>query len=141
MTLLQDREERIKDLFAALKKAAPEGPETLQRQWNELAVLLREYSNEIAQSGVSRREMRGRVLALLDKQHESRGKMPPIERFEMIALLRVLRCRRDQRRTRQARGHEAFMNEWDVNHRGIMVKVVAMSGWMLAREDVVGDTS
>jgi hypothetical protein len=33
---------------------------------------------------------------------------------------------------------KAFMNEWDVNHRGIMVKVVVMSGWMLARDDVLG---
>lgn len=137
MTFLQDREERINDLFADLKKAAPEGPDALQRQWTELTVLLREYSNEIAQSGVGRREMRRRVLALLDKQHKSRGEMPPIERFEMIALLRVFATEGIKDGRDKYQDMKAFMNEWDVNHRGIMVKVVAMSGWMLARDDVL----
>jgi hypothetical protein len=138
VTFLQDGEERINDLFAYLKKAAPEDPDTLQRKWNELTVLLREYSNEIAQRGVSRREMRRRVLALLDKQHESRGEMPSIERFEVIALLRVFAADAIKAGRDKDEDMKAFMNEWDVNHRGIMVKVVVMSGWMLARDDVLG---
>jgi hypothetical protein len=138
VTFLHDREERINDLFADLKKAAPEGPETLQRQWFDLTVLLREYSNEIAQSGVSRREMRRRVLALLDKQHESRGEMPPIERFEVIALLGVFAAEAIKDGRDKHEDMKAFTNEWDVNHRGIMVQAVVMVGWTLARDDVLG---
>jgi hypothetical protein len=137
VTFLQDREERINGLFADLKKAAPEDPDTLQRKWNELTVLLREYSDEIAQRGVSRRD-ETRVLALLDKQHESRGEMPSIERFEVIALLRVFAADAIKDGRDKHEDMKAFMNEWDVNHRGIMVKVVVMSGWMLARDDVLG---
>lgn len=79
-----------------------------------MTVLLREYSNEIAQSGVSRREMRRRVLALLDKQHESRGEMPPIERFEVIALLRVFAAEaikdgRDKYEDMKAFLHQAYL--------------------------------
>ena len=82
--------------------------------------------------------MRRRVLALLDKQHESRGEMPPIERFEVIALLRVFAAEGIKDGRDKHEDMKAFMNQWDVKHRGIMVKVVAMSGWMLARDDVLG---
>ena len=138
MTFLQDREERINDLFADLKKAAPEGSGTLQRKWIELTVLLREYSNEIAQSGVGRREMRRRILALLDTARVSRWEMPPIERFEVIALLRVFAAEGIKDGRDKHEDMKTFMNEWDVNHRGIMVRVVAMLGWMFARDDVLG---
>ena len=64
--------------------------------------------------------------------------MPPIERFEVIALLRVFAAEAIKDGRDKHKYMKAFMNEWDVNHRGIMVKVVVMSGWMLARDDVLG---
>jgi hypothetical protein len=30
------------------------------------------------------------------------------------------------------------MNKWDVHHRGITVNVIALSAWLLARDDVPG---
>ena len=140
MTFLQDREEPINDLFADLKKPAPEGSETRQRQWNELTVLAREYSNEIEQSGVSRTEMRRRVLALLDKHHESRGEMSPIEQFEVIALLRVFAVEAIKDGRDKPEDLKAFKDEW-VPGRGITMQGIPIVGWMLARDEVVGDTS
>jgi hypothetical protein len=139
VTFLQEREERISDLFAHLRTADSEQPEMHQQEWNELKGLLREYSNEIAESGVSRPEMRRRVLALLDKYYESRWKgLPSIEHFELIGLLRMFASESIKDGYDKHNDMKAFMKEWDVHHRGIMVHVTPMAGWSLAREDVLG---
>jgi hypothetical protein len=139
MTFLEERGERINDLFAKIKKIDPKEPATLERAWNELRVLVREYSNEIAQSGVGRRQMKRRAITLLNK-HGQRGELSSIERFEMIGLLRAFAVEaiKDGRDKRE--DMKAFMNEW-VPGRGITMQGIAITGWMLARDEVVGDTS
>jgi hypothetical protein len=89
VTFLQDREERINGLFADLKKAAPEGPDALPQQWNELTVLL---------PGVLERDRAKRSGWTSDETacpcsprqtaRVARGNAP-IEWFEVIALLRA----------------------------------------------------
>lgn len=139
MTFLHERDELINDLFANLKKADPDQPEMYERTWDELKGLLREYSNEITESGVSRREMRRRALALLETYYESRWKsLPSIEHFELIGLLRTFATESINGGRDKHEDMKAFMNEWDVHHRGIMVHVTAMAGWTLAREEVLG---
>ena len=139
MTFLEERGERINDLFAEIKKIDPKEPATCERAWNELRVLQREYSNEIEQSGVGRRQMRRRVIALLNK-HGQRWELSSIERFEVIGLLRAFAVEAIKDGSDKREDMQAFMNEW-VSGRGISVQGIAISGWMLARDEVVGDTS
>jgi hypothetical protein len=140
MTFLEEQGERINDLFAEIKKIDPKEPATGERAWNELRVLHREYSNEIEQSGVGRPQMRQRVNTLLDK-HGQRWELSSIEQSEVIGLLRVFAVDAIKDGRDKPEDMKAFMNEWDVHGRGITVQGIAMTGWMLARDEVVGDTS
>lgn len=139
MTFLEERGERINDLFAEIKQIDPKEPATGERAWNELRVLQREYSNEIEQSGVGRRQMRRRVIALLDK-HGQRWELSSIEQFEVIGLLRVFAVEAIKDGRDKPEDMKAFMNEW-ISGRGITVQGIVTTGWMLARDEVVGNTS
>ena len=141
MAFLQENEQRITELFADLAHLVGPAPiepdseaaERLQ-QW---AALLREYSEEIATSSMHRREMRKRVLALIDDQYGRQGDLPPLERFELLGLLRVFAAEAISRGGDTTKRRQGFMDEWDVHHRGITVKVIALSAWLLARDDVL----
>ena len=142
MAFLQENEQRITELLADLHdhvgtdpiEPGSEAAERLQK-W---AALLREYSEEIATSGMPRREMRKRVLALIDDQFERPGNVLSLERFELLGLLRVFAAEAISSRGDTTKRMQGFMNEWDVHHRGIRVKVIAFSAWMLACDDVLG---
>ena len=136
MTFLQEREQYINEL-ADLDSPSEEFDADAQIRWNKLRALHREYADEIARSGMGGRQMKRRILALLDEQWEQE-RTPPIDRFEVVGLLRVFAVEEIADRGDTSKGREAVMNKWDVHHRGITVKVIALSAWLLARDDVLG---
>ena len=136
MTFLQEREQYINEL-ADLDSLSKESEADAQVRWSKLRALHREYADEIARSRMGRRQMRRRILALLDEQW-GQERIPPIDRFEVVGLLRVFAVEEIADRGDTSKGREAFMNKWDVHHRGITVRVIALSAWLLARDDVLG---
>jgi hypothetical protein len=136
----QEREQDINELFADLQGAYLEEPERdVGNRWHQLSSLWREYSDEIARSGMNRRAMIKRVNALLEKGWQRRRQRSPIEHFEVVGLLRVFAAEAIREGRDTDVDMKAFMNEWDTNHRGITVQLVATAAWTSAHDEVVGE--
>ena len=124
MTFLQEREQYINEL-ADLDSPSEESADA-QIRWNKWRALHREYADEVARSGMGGRQMKRRILALLD-EHWEQERTPPTDRFEVVGLLRVFAVEEIADRGDMSKGRQAFINKWDVHHRGITVKVIALS--------------
>jgi hypothetical protein len=83
--------------------------------------------------------MRRRAITLLNKDGQ-RGELSSIERFEVIGLLRAFAVEAIKDGCDKREDMKAFVNEW-VPGRGITMQGIAFTGWMLARDEVTGDTS
>jgi hypothetical protein len=118
VTFLHEREQYINEL-ADLDSLSEGSEADAQVRSSKLRALHREYADEIARSGMGRRQMRQRILALL-------------------GLLRVFAVEAIADRGDTSKSRQAFMNKWDVHHRGITVKVIALSAWVLALDDMPG---
>jgi hypothetical protein len=94
VTFLQEREQDINEL-ADLDSLSEESEADAQARWNKLSALHREYVDEIARSGMGRRQMRRRILVLLDEQW-GQERTPPIDRFGRRFALGP-RCGSDRR--------------------------------------------
>jgi hypothetical protein len=144
VTFLQEHGPRIEELMAALNETEPLEP-TPPPVNSELIALFRGYSDEIERSGLDRGEMKQRILVLLDKHWKAfygkpgaKGSLTPIERFEVTGLLSVFAAEAISLGGETDEDMHAFLDDWDVHHRGISVRGVVLGAWMLASDAMPG---
>lgn len=91
MTFLQEREQYINEL-ADLDTPPEESEADAQIRWNKLRALHREYADEIARSGMSGRQMKRRILTLIDEQW-GQERTPPLWKRSQQSASATLRRR------------------------------------------------